>query len=157
MNTIENALRDHFVGKPVTAQTGMVAEETAEYITGNRDLKWKYVHGENLVLYGKQPQDVFVDTWLKDALCRLNKPLAANPDLADEVIHRLRGVLLEAGYSGLIRANEIFQDWLLGSVSMPLGKDGERDSPASGVRFFCSRSGYRSQSAVSFKPEMDRC
>jgi len=59
MNTIENALRDHLVGKPVTAQAGMVAEETAEYITGKRDLKWKYVHGENLVLYGKQPQDVF--------------------------------------------------------------------------------------------------
>ena len=125
MNTIENALRDHLVGKLVTVQTGMVAEETAEYIASNRDLKWKYVHGENLVLYGKQPQDVFVDTWLKEALCRLNKPLAANPDLADEVIHRLRGVLLEAGYSGLIRANEIFQDWLLGRVSMPLGKDGE--------------------------------
>ena len=125
MNTIENALRDHLVGKPVTAQTGMVAEETAEYIAGNRDLKWKYVHGENLVLYGKQPQDVFVDTWLKESLCRINKPLAANPDLADEVIHRMRGVLLEAGYSGLIRANEIFQDWLLGRVSMPLGKDGE--------------------------------
>lgn len=125
MNTIENALRDHLVGMPVTAQTGMVAEETAEYIAVNRDLKWKYVHGENLVLYGKQPQDVFVDIWLKDALCRLNKPLAANPDLADEVIHRLRGVLLEAGYSGLIRANEIFQDWLLGRISMPLGKDGE--------------------------------
>ena len=125
MNTIENALRDHLVGKPVTAQTGMVAEETAEYIASNRDLKWKYVHGENLVLYGKQPQDVFVDTWLKETLCRLNKPLAANPDLADEVIHRMRGVLLEAGYSGLIRANEIFQDWLLGRVSMPLGKDGE--------------------------------
>ncbi len=125
MNTIENALRDHLVGKPVTAQTSMVAEETAEYIAGNRDLKWKYVHGENLVLYGKQPQDVFVDTWLKDALCRLNKPLSANPDLADEVIHRLRGVLLEAGYSGLIRANEILQNWLLGRISMPLGKDGE--------------------------------
>ncbi len=28
MNTIENALRDHLVGKPATAQTGMVAEET---------------------------------------------------------------------------------------------------------------------------------
>jgi len=125
MNTIENALRDQLVGKPVTVQTGMVAEETAEYIASNRDLKWKYVHGENLVLYGKQPQDVFVDTWLKETLCRLNKPLAANPDLADEVIHRMRGVLLEAGYSGLIRANEIFQDWLLGRVSMPLGKDGE--------------------------------
>lgn len=125
LNTIENALRDRLVGRPATTQPGVVAEETAEYIAGNRDLKWRYVHGENLVLYGKQSQDVFVDTWLKDALCRLNKPLTANPDLADEVIHRLRGVLLEAGYSGLIRANEIFQDWLLGRISMPLGKDGE--------------------------------
>ena len=125
MNTIENALRDHLVGKPVTEHTKMIAEEIAEYITGSKDIKWKYIHGENLVLYGKQPQDVFVDTWLKDALCRLNKPLAANPDLADEVIHRMRGILLEASYSGLIRANEIFQDWLLGRVSMPLGRDGE--------------------------------
>ena len=125
MNTIENALRDYLVGKPVTAQTGVVAEEAVEYIAGNRDLKWKYVHGESLLLYGKKPQDVFVDTWLKDALCLLNKPLVANPDLADEVIHRLRSVLLDGGYSGLIRANEIFQDWLLGRMSMPLGKDGE--------------------------------
>jgi type I restriction enzyme R subunit len=39
-NTIENALRDHLVGKPVTVQTGMVAEETSAYIAGNRDLKW---------------------------------------------------------------------------------------------------------------------
>ena len=43
MNTIENALRDHLVGKPVTTQTGLVAEKTAEYIAGNRDLKWKYL------------------------------------------------------------------------------------------------------------------
>lgn len=125
MNTIENALRDHLVGKTISAQAGTVAAESAEYVAGSSDLKWKYIHGENLLHYGKQPQDVFVDTWLKDALCRLNKPMAANPDLADEVIHRLRGVLLEANYSGLIRANEIFQDWLLGRVSMPLGKDGE--------------------------------
>ena len=39
MNTIENALRDHLVGKPVTIQTGMVAEETAEYIAGNSKVR----------------------------------------------------------------------------------------------------------------------
>jgi type I restriction enzyme R subunit len=33
--------------------------------------------------------------------------------------------LLDASYSGLIRANEIFHEWLLGKNSMPLGKDGE--------------------------------
>ena len=45
MNTIENALWDHLVGKPVTAQTGMVTKEIAEYIADNRSLKWKYVEG----------------------------------------------------------------------------------------------------------------
>ena len=104
-NTIENALRDHLCQIP-----------------GH---KWNYVRGNDLALHGKQTHDVFVDTWLKESLCRLNKPLAANSDLAEEVIHRLRGVLLESNYSGLIRANEIFQDWLLGRASMPLGKDGE--------------------------------
>jgi|GEM_PF-42631 len=130
MNTIENALRGHLCGM-VNGDEGRgkgggfeVRDEAASF--GSFPFPpWKFVHGDNLILHGKQPQDVFVDTWLKDALCRLNKSLAANPDLADEVIHRLRGVLLEAGYSGLIRANEIFQDWLLGRVSMPLGKDGE--------------------------------
>jgi len=34
MNTIENALRDHLIGKQVTTQTGTVAEETAEYMAG---------------------------------------------------------------------------------------------------------------------------
>lgn len=72
MNTIENALRDHLVCKPVTIQTGMVAEETAEYIAGHRDQKWKYVHGENLVLYGKQPQDVFVDIFINHKLCEVS-------------------------------------------------------------------------------------
>ena len=104
-NTIENALRASLLTLP--------------------DHHWTYIPGESLVLYGKQVQDVFVDTWLKEALCKLNKPIQANPDLADEVIHRLRGMLLEASYSGLIRANELFLEWLLGRISMPIGKDGE--------------------------------
>ena len=128
-NTIENAIRDHLCGilteKDKSDVTGNEVREETESFGSFPFPPWKFVHGEDLILYGRQPQDVFVDTWLKDALCRLNKPLKANPDLADEVIHRMRGVLLEAGYSGLIRANEIFQDWLLGRVSMPLGKDGE--------------------------------
>jgi len=123
-NTTENALRDHLVGQPVKKTNDIVADSPGIYSSGT-DLNWKYVYGEKLGVYGKQPQDVFVDTWLKEALCRLNPPLAKQPDLADEVIHRLRGVLLEANYSGLTRANEIFHDWLLGRTSMPLGKDGE--------------------------------
>lgn len=123
-NTIENAIRDHLVGQPVKSTNDEVAESSGTY-SSNSDLNWKYVYVEKLGVYGKQPQDVFVDTWLKEALWRLNPPLAEQPDLADEVIHRLRGVLLEANYSGLTRANEIFHDWLLGRTSMPLGEEGE--------------------------------
>ena len=124
-NTIETALVEYLTGHPIAIPPNTSAEDAPEYKNQHNNLNWQYIHGDNLVLHGKQPQDVFVDTWLKDSLCRLNKPLAANPDLAEEVIHRLRGVLLEANYSGLIRANEIFHDWLLGRTSMPLGKDGE--------------------------------
>ena len=124
-NTIETALIEHLSGRSITTLPNTHAEESPEYKSSHTELNWQYIHGDNLVLHGKQPQDVFVDTWLKDSLCRLNKPLDANPDLAEEVIHRLRGVLLEANYSGLIRANELFHDWLLGRTSMPLGKDGE--------------------------------
>lgn len=120
-NTIEDAIRECLVG----GSGSLVAEKPPPYSSSSQDSKWKFVRGEDLCLYGKQPQDVFVDTWLKDALCKLNQPLARNPELAEEVIHRLRGVLLEANYTGLVRANELFQDWLVGRNSMPLGKDGE--------------------------------
>jgi len=155
-NTIENALRDHLVGEKISTHRDMVDDQSVEYspLTGQR---WKYVHGDNLVLFGRQPQDVLVDTWLKEAICRLNKPLVDQPVLADEVIHRLRGVLLDANYSGLTRANEIFHDWLLGRISMPLGKDGEHvtirlidfDNPTNNhfvlsqqVQFTGARNGY---------------
>lgn len=124
-NTIENAIRDQLVGKAIRFSDGAVADGAVEYVAQTGEPKWTYVHGDSLILHGKEPQDVFVDSWLKEALCRLNKPLYDNPDMADEVIHRMRGVILDANYSGLIRANELFHEWLLGRVSMPLGKNGE--------------------------------
>ena len=125
LNTIENALRDHLAGETISNAADRITGGHVDYVAGTKNLHYQYLHGEHLDAYGKHHQDVFVESWLKDALCRLNPPLAENPNLADEVIHRLRGLLLEAGYSGLIRANEMFQEWLLGKQSMPLGKDGE--------------------------------
>lgn len=85
-------------------------------------VKWIYCHGENLP---KKAQDIFVDEWLKDALCSLNPAIGQQPDYADEVIHKLRGVLLEAPHSGLVRANENFQAWLLAEKTLPFGENGE--------------------------------
>ena len=123
-NTIENALRDQLCRMKKTAESSALNTEDRPYQAGKGE-KWQFVHGDDLELHGKQPQDVFVDSWLKKALCRLNPVIEENPDLADEVIHRMRGVLLDAGYSGLINANERFMDWLLGKITMPIGVDGE--------------------------------
>ena len=85
-------------------------------------VKWNYCHGESLP---KQASSLFVDEWLKDALCSLNPDIAAQPDYADEVILKLRGVILEARHSGLVRANENFTEWLLAEKTLPFGQDGE--------------------------------
>lgn len=85
-------------------------------------VKWNYFHGENLP---KQARDVFVDEWLKDALCTLNPAIATKPDCADEIIYKLRGIILDAKHVGLVRANENFNAWLLAEKTLPYGKDGE--------------------------------
>lgn len=85
-------------------------------------VKWTYCHGEALP---KQVSDIFVDDWLKEALCSLNPAIAANPDYADEVIYKLRGLILEAKHTGLVKANENFNEWLLAEKTLPFGQDGE--------------------------------
>jgi len=87
-----------------------------------RGLKWIYCHGGELP---KQPIDIFVDEWLKDALCSLNPDIKNNPDYADEVIYKLRGEILEAKHTGLVQANENFSQWLLAEKTLPFGPDGE--------------------------------
>lgn len=61
---------------------------------------------------------------MKKALTRINPEIAAQPERADEVIHKLRAVLLTVNQVGLVRANEDFARWLKGEITMPFGKDG---------------------------------
>lgn len=85
-------------------------------------VKWTYCHGESLP---KQAPDIFVDEWLKDALCSLNPDIAKQPDYADEVIYKLRGVVLEARHTGLVKANENFHEWLMAEKTLPFGENGD--------------------------------
>lgn len=101
-NTIEDAVRDR--------------------LSAIKGVKWDYIYGADLP---REPQDVLIESWLKEALCRLNPEIGKDPEKADEVIYKLRGVLHESSHSGLVRANELFTEWLRGEKSMPLGKDGE--------------------------------
>ena len=42
----------------------------------------------------------------------------AQPDRADEVLYRLRTIPLSVQGEGLVRANELFAEWLRGEKSM---------------------------------------
>ena len=48
---------------------------------------WTYVFGPELP---RQNSDVMVESWVREALVRLNPEIAAQPDRADEVIYNLR-------------------------------------------------------------------
>ena len=86
---------------------------------------WNYVPG---VQVPRQPGDVMVESWLREALLRLNPEIAAQPDRADEVIYALRATILSVQADGLVRANENFMAWLRGEKTMPFGHNGEHVS-----------------------------
>ena len=87
--------------------------------------KWFYVSSLQLK---RVDTDVLVESLLKDALIRLNPDIASDPNKADEVIYKLRAVLLSVGNSGLVRTNEEFSAWLRGEKSMPFGVNNQHVS-----------------------------
>ena len=90
---------------------------------------WKYIPAEELPrLYS----DVMVESMVKEALIRLNPEIAAEPSRADEVIYKLRTVILSVQSHNLITQNELFKKLVFEENSYPFGKDG-RMIP---IRFF---------------------
>lgn len=117
-NTVEAFLRDLLCGG-VTHHTavGPGLARRAGRISG---LGWHYLAPNNVP---RQPQDVFVESFVRDALIRLNPEIAAQPDRAEEVLYKLRAIVLSVRSDGLIKANEEFTAWLRGDRSMPFGKN----------------------------------
>lgn len=85
-------------------------------------LGWHYLSPADL---RRQPQEVFVAPQLEEALVRLNPEIADGRDRVEDVLHRLRAILLAVRSDGLVKTNEEFAAWLTGQRSMPFGKDGE--------------------------------
>lgn len=83
---------------------------------------WSYRHGPSLP---RATSDVLIETELAQALKRLNQEIAAKPDLADEVIYKLRALIGGVAGGGLVGANEQFTSWVRGEQSMPFGPNGE--------------------------------
>jgi type I restriction enzyme R subunit len=87
-----------------------------------RKTGWTYIPRSELP---RKETDVFVESYLVEALRKINPEIAKQPDRADEVIYKLRAILLSVQSEGLVRANEKFVEWLNGEHSMPFGKNGE--------------------------------
>jgi type I restriction enzyme R subunit len=67
--------------------------------------------------------EVLVEPELRKALIRLNPEISRNPALADEVIYKLRAILIAVNEVGLVKANEEFFQWMTGEKTMPFGEN----------------------------------
>lgn len=90
---------------------------------------WKYIPAEELP---RQYSDVMVEPMVRQALIRLNPEIAEDPSRADEVIYKLRTIILTVQPHNLVTQNEIFKKMIFEENSYPFGKDG-RMIP---IRFF---------------------
>ena len=116
-NTVEQMVLDTLCSGVTSS---MVAEELASY--GGEVKGWRFAPAVELP---RQCSEVLVESMVRDALIRLNPEIKAQPDRADEVVYRLRTIPLSVQNEGLVRANELFAQWLRGEKSMPFGKRGE--------------------------------
>jgi type I restriction enzyme R subunit len=119
-NTVEAYLRDLLSGplKPAPAQR----EVEPVFGRAKRGLGWRYVPSNEIP---RQQQEVLVESWVKAALIRLNPEISAQSDRVDEVLYKLRAIILSIRSDGLIRANEELTAWLKGERSMPFGENNE--------------------------------
>lgn len=83
---------------------------------------WSYIPSDNL---NRDITHVMVEDMVKQTLMELNPEIKKVPDRADEVIYRLRAILLSANSDGLVKTNEEFAEWLKGEKTMPFGENNE--------------------------------
>lgn len=121
-NTVEAYLYDLLSGPVTSSSANVVREPEATYGRSHKGIGWRRVASADIP---RQHQDVLVESWVRKALIRLNPEIAAQPERADEVLYKLRAIVLAVRSDGLIRANEEFTAWLRGERSMPFGQNNE--------------------------------
>ncbi|WP_163518252.1 type I restriction endonuclease subunit R [Gelidibacter japonicus] len=113
LNSVENYIIKQLTG--VNLNSNVVSEDATSY-----PRFWNYKSAQELQ---RSVNEVLIESELKEALIRLNPEIIQNPDLADEVIYKLRAILISVHQVGLVRANEEFFKWLQGDKTMPFGEN----------------------------------
>ena len=114
INSVENFFIKTMTGVNLN-ETSTLHESMPSY-----GAQWIYTPASELP---REITEVLIETELKQALVKLNPEIAALPERADEVIYKLRSILLSVNSTGLVRANEEFAEWLKGNKTMPFGKN----------------------------------
>lgn len=113
LNSVEYYIIHQLTG--VNLNNNIVAEPKAGY-----GAQWQFVAPNDLQ---RSVNEVLLEQELKEAIIRLNPEITAQPDLADEVIYKLRAVLIAVNQVGLVKANEEFFKWMSGEKTMPFGEN----------------------------------
>lgn len=114
---------------------------------------WKHIPGKDLP---RAESDVLVEPLFKEALIRLNPEIAEDPERAEEVLYRLRAILLSVGTDGLVKSNEEFTSWLRGERSMPFGQDNQH-TPVNLIDFENPKNNrYVIATQVTYRAKVER-
>ena len=124
LNSVEHYILHQLSG--VNLNSKEAREPEARY-----GAQWQYQSAAELQ---RGVNEVLVEPELKAALLRLNPEIAQRPELADEVLYKLRAILLSVNQVGLVRANEEFFLWLTNEKTLPFG-DNNRHVPVRLIDF----------------------
>jgi type I site-specific restriction-modification system R (restriction) subunit len=119
-NAVEAFLRDLLCGG-VTHHTsaGPGFARRNNQVSG---LGWHYLEHTSIPRF---PHQVFVESFVREALIRLNPEIAAKPERTEEVLYHLNTIVRSVRSDGLIKANQSFTEWFRGKKSMPFGENNE--------------------------------
>ena len=90
---------------------------------------WTYIPADQLP---RDFSDILIESKVKEALIRLNPCIEEDPSRADEVIYKLRSLILTVQPNNLVAQNERFKRLVFEENSFPFGKDGRMVS----IKFF---------------------
>ena len=113
LNSVEHYIIHQLSG--VNLNSKELQEAQAPY-----GIRWIYKASQEIQ---RGINEVLIESKLTEALIRLNPEIEARPELADEVIYKLRAVLLAVNQVGLVKANEEFFKWLSGEKTLPFGEN----------------------------------
>jgi type I restriction enzyme R subunit len=113
LNSVEHYIINQLSG--VNLNSNLFEDDKANY--GGQ---WQY---KSAAILNRSVNEVLIEQDLTEALIRLNPEISAKHELAEEVIYKLRAILISVNQIGLVKANEEFFKWLIGDKTMPFGEN----------------------------------